>query len=172
VYAVLGGGTTDYAVEIFYEAIKKGKYQCFLSEQSRLPMMYMPDCLRCTAVSYCVSVCALLSGKPHGSPVVVLCFTPCHQELILADNAKLTQRTYNITAVNFTPKELVESIQRVMPSFSATYKPDFRQAIADTWPRSIDDSAARRDWGWKHEYDLDAMTKDMLANLRLRIQPE
>ena len=91
------------------------------------------------------------------------------QELILADSSKLTQRTYNITAVNFTPKELVASIQKVMPSFTATYKPDFRQAIADTWPRSIDDSAARKDWGWRHEYDLDAMTKDMLDNLRPRL---
>ncbi len=91
------------------------------------------------------------------------------QELLLADNSKLTQRVYNITAVNFTPKELVEAIQKQVPGFTATYKPDFRQAIADTWPRSIDDSAARRDWGWKHEYGLEEMTKDMLLNLRPRL---
>jgi threonine 3-dehydrogenase len=94
------------------------------------------------------------------------------QELILADNRKLTQRVYNIGAVSFTPRDVTASIRKLMPSLEVTYKPDFRQAIADTWPRSIDDSHARRDWGWQHSFDLDAMAADMLTNLRPRLQPK
>ena len=91
------------------------------------------------------------------------------QDIIDADNAKLTQRVYNVTAMSFTPSEVAASIAKVIPGFTCGYKPDFRQAIADTWPRSIDDSKARADWGWKPDYDLDAMTRDMLDNLRKKI---
>lgn len=137
--ALPGGGTTDYAVEIYYEALKHGKYSCFLGPQTALPMMYMPDCIRGTV------------------------------ELIEAPAEKLSQRVYNMTAISFTPAQLAESIKKFMPEFTIDYKPDFRQAIADSWPRSIDDSLARKDWAWAHQYDVDAMTKDMLAVLAKRL---
>ncbi|KUF83891.1 hypothetical protein AM588_10001340 [Phytophthora nicotianae] len=141
--ALPGGGTTDYAVEIFYEALKHGKYTCFLKPDAKLPMMYMPDCLKATL------------------------------GLINAPNDCLSQRTYNITAVSFTPEEIVASIQKVMPSFQCDYKPDFRQQIAETWPRSIDDSIARRDWNWQHDFDLDSMVEDMLVKLDAKLsKPE
>lgn len=92
-------------------------------------------------------------------------------ELIEADNSKLKQRTYNMTAVSFTPAQLAESIKKVMPKFEISYAPDFRQKIADSWPRSINDSPARAEWGWKHEYGTDAMTKDMLTELGKRVKP-
>jgi len=134
-----GGGTTDYAVAIFYEAVKYGRYTCFLREDSRLPMMYMPDCLKCT------------------------------MDLMDADFDKLRHHSnFNVTAMSFTAGELAAEIKKRMPSFVCEYKPDFRQAIADSWPASIDDSAAREEWGWRPAYDLGKMTDDMLAALRAR----
>jgi threonine 3-dehydrogenase len=138
--AMPGGGTTDYAVEIYHEALKKKEYKCFLREDSRMPMLYMPDCLDATL------------------------------NLLDAPNANLTQRVYNVTGISFTPKEVAASIQKQIPDFQIRYKPDFRQEIADSWPQSIDDSIASRDWGWKPKYDLDAMTVDMLNVLREKYQ--
>ncbi len=131
-----GGGTTDYAIEIFYEALEEKKYESFLKEDTYLPMMYMPDAIRSTI------------------------------ELMEAPADKITIRTsYNISSMSFSPKEIAAEIKKHIPGFTTTYKPDYRQQIADSWPQSIDDSVARKDWGWKHEYDLPAMTKDMLENL-------
>ena len=128
-----GGGTTDYAVQIYYDAIKYGKFECFLSENSMLPMMYMPDCLKATL------------------------------DLFHADKSRLKHSTgYNIAAFSVTPKDMYESVKKYMPNFEITYKPDFRQAIADSWPNSIDDSRAREEWDWKPAYDLDTMTREML----------
>ena len=135
-----GGGTTDYAVEIFYEAIKNKRYTCFLREDTVLPMMYMPDCIKATI------------------------------DLMEAELAKIKCRTsYNLTAISFSAAELAAEIRKHMPEFTCEYKPDFRQKIADSWPKSIDDSTARKDWGWKHDYDLTAMTNDMLEKLRPRL---
>lgn len=132
-----GGGTTDYAVEIYIEAIEKQKYTCFLSEDTYLPMMYMPDAIRAT------------------------------MELMEAPADKISVRTsYNVAGMSFSPKEIAESIKAQVPDFEMGYKPDSRQAIADSWPQSIDDSVANKDWGWKPQYDLSLMTKDMLENLR------
>jgi len=134
-----GGGTTDYAVAIFYEAVRAGRYTCFLREDTRLPMMYMPDCLKCTL------------------------------DLMDADFAGLRHHAnFNVTAMSFSAGELAAEIKKRMPSFVCEYKPDFRQAIADSWPASIDDSAARREWGWQPSYDLARMTDDMLAALTKR----
>lgn len=134
-----GGGTTDYAVAIYYEAIDKGKYTCFVKEDTKLPMMYMPDAIKGTI------------------------------DLAEADYDKLIHHSdFNHAAMSFTVGELANSIRKHMPDFEVTYEPDFRQAIADSWPNSIDDSAAREEWGWKPDWDLDAMTDDMLKNLRLR----
>lgn len=132
-----GGGTTDYAVAIYYDAIKYGKYTCFVREDTMLPMMYMPDCLNATI------------------------------QLFRADKSKLKHHSdFNLAAMSFDVKELANSIRKHIPEFEIEYKPDFRQAIADTWPRSIDDSAAREEWGWQPKYDLDAMTQDMLKHIR------
>jgi nucleoside-diphosphate-sugar epimerase len=132
-----GGGTTDYAVEIFHEALEEGKYECFLKEDTYLPMMYMPDAIRATI------------------------------ELMEADASKLSVRTsYNISGMSFSPKEIAASIKKHIPSFGITYLPDYRQPIADGWPQSIDDTVARKDWNWKAEYDLEKMTVDMLKNLK------
>ncbi len=134
-----GGGTTDYAVHIFYEAIKFKRYNCFLREDSVLPMMYMPDCIKATI------------------------------DLMEADVSCLTRHSdYNLAAFSFSPTELVAEIHKHLPELACTYNPDFRQKIADSWPRSIDDSAARRDWGWRPDYDLAGMVKDMLDKLGQR----
>lgn len=131
-----GGGTTDYAIEIFHEALEEKKYECFLKEDTFLPMMYMPDAIRATL------------------------------ELMHAPADKISIRTsYNISSMSFSPAQIAEEIKKHIPEFEITYKPDYRQAIADSWPASIDDSIARNDWGWKHEYDLEKMTKEMLDNL-------
>jgi nucleoside-diphosphate-sugar epimerase len=132
-----GGGTTDYAVEIYHEALRKKSYRCFLKEDTYLPMMYMPDAIRATI------------------------------ELMEAPAEKISVRTsYNLSGMSFSPKEISASIQQHIPEFSLRCEPDYRQAIADSWPQSIDDSVARRDWGWKEEFDLEKMTADMLGNLR------
>lgn len=136
-----GGGTTDYAVEIFYEAIKHQRYTCFLREDTVLPMMYMPDCIKGSIDL----MEADLSGLKH------------HAD-------------FNLAAMSFSPAELVAEIKKHIPEFTCEYKPDFRQAIADSWPRTIDDSAAREEWGWEPSYDLAAMTGDMLEKLGQRIR--
>lgn len=134
-----GGGTTDYAVEIFYRAIEEGHYTCFLREETVLPMMYMPDCIKATI------------------------------DLMEADLNQLKHHAdFNLAAMSFSPAELVAEIQKRMPEFTCEYEPDFRQAIADSWPRSIDDSAAREEWDWEPDYDLAAMTADMLETLKQR----
>jgi nucleoside-diphosphate-sugar epimerase len=135
-----GGGTTDYAVHIFYEAIREGRYECFLSADTALPMLYMPDAIKATLE---------LMEAP-------------------ADNIKI-RSSYNLSGFSFTPAELAAIIQKRIPEFSITYKPDFRQAIADSWPASIDDSAARKDWGWRPDYDLEGMVSDMLENISAMI---
>jgi nucleoside-diphosphate-sugar epimerase len=134
-----GGGTTDYAVEIYSEALDNKKYNCFLKEDTYLPMMYMPDAIRAT------------------------------MELMNAPAKDISVRTsYNVAGMSFSPKEITHSIKQHIPDFTINYKPDSRQAIADSWPQSIDDSVANQDWGWKPEFDLDKMTKDMLDNLKLK----
>lgn len=134
-----GGGTTDYAVAIFHEAAKTGRYTCFLKEDTRLPMMYMPDCLKSI------------------------------MDLMEADSGRLRHHSnFNVTAMSFSAGELAAEIRKHLPGFVCTYKPDFRQDIADSWPISIDDSAAREEWGWKPEHDLARMTEDMLRALTER----
>ena len=131
-----GGGTTDYAVEIFHEALEQKKYTCFLKPDTYLPMMYMPDAIRGTI------------------------------ELMEAPASKISVRTsYNFGSMSFSPLDIGNEIKTHIPDFSLDHKPDYRQAIADSWPKSIDDSVARKDWGWKPEYDLERMTSDMLENL-------
>ncbi|HLX91190.1 MAG TPA: NAD-dependent epimerase/dehydratase family protein [Puia sp.] len=132
-----GGGTTDYAIEIFHEALEQGKYTCFLNEDTLLPMMYMPDAIRATV------------------------------ELMEAPRERISVHTsYNVAAITFSPKEIGAEIKKHIPGFEISFTPDYRQAIAESWPQSIDDSTARQDWGWKHEFDLSRMTSDMLANLQ------
>lgn len=132
-----GGGTTDYAVDIFHQALTRKEYTCFLEEDTALPMMYMPDAIRATI------------------------------QLMEAPSAAVRVRTsYNIAALSFTPAELAAEIKKQVYSFTIQYKPDYRQAIADTWPGSIDDSAARLDWNWNHRYDLQRMTVDMLEQIQ------
>lgn len=132
-----GGGTTDYAVEIFHEALEEKNYTCFLGPDTYLPMMYMPDAIRATI------------------------------ELMEAPAEKISVRTsYNISSMSFSPKEIAAAIQQHIPDFTIRYEQDYRQAIADSWPQSIDDSVARKDWGWKEEFDLHRMTGDMIDNLR------
>jgi len=132
-----GGGTTDYAVEIFHEALEEKKYTCFLNEDTYLPMMYMPDAIRATI------------------------------ELMETPVEKISIRTsYNLSGMSFSPKEIAAEIKKHVREFTIEYKPDYRLAIAQSWPQSIDDSVARKDWGWKEEYDLAGMTKDMLENLQ------
>lgn len=132
-----GGGTTDYAVEIFHEALKTGRYTAFLARDTRLPMMYMPDAIRATL------------------------------ELMEAPAGCITERgSYNLAGFSFTPGEIGAEIARHVPGFSLQCEPDFRQAIADSWPQQIIDDAARRDWGWSPRYDLPAMVHDMLTALQ------
>ncbi len=134
-----GGGTTDYAVAIYYDAVKYKKYTCFVKEDTRLPMMYMPDCLKATI------------------------------DLFRADFANLKHHSdFNVGAMSFTVGELAASIKKYIPEFEISYEPDYRQAIADSWPNSLDDSAAREEWGWKPSYDLDAMTQDMLKAIQAK----
>jgi nucleoside-diphosphate-sugar epimerase len=136
-----GGGTTDYAVHIFFEALRHGAYTSFLSADSALPMMYMPDAVRATL------------------------------QLMEAPADRLSIRTsYNLSALSFTPAQLAASMQQHLPHFQMDYAPDFRQAIADSWPASIDDSMARQDWDWQPEWTLDAMVADMLTNIRQKLQ--
>ena len=131
-----GGGTTDYAVEIYHAAKDKEQYECFLQEDTYLPMMYMPDAIRATI------------------------------ELMEAPKEKINIRTsYNLSGMSFSPKEIAEEIKTIIPDFDIIYKPDSRQAIANSWPQSIDDSVAKNDWGWRAEYDLKTMTGDMLENV-------
>lgn len=132
-----GGGTTDYAVDIFFKAIEKGSFECFLREDTRLPMMYMDDAVNATV--------QIMQAKPED----------------------ITVRTsYNLSAMDITPKELASEIQQAIPNFTINYRPDFRQKIADSWPQIIDDTKAREDWNWSHKYTISSMTKDMLKNLQ------
>lgn len=132
-----GGGTTDYAVDIFHQALQQGQYTCFLEAYTRLPMMYMDDAIRATL------------------------------ELMDAPPEKIKVRTsYNLAAMSFTPAELADEIKKHLPEFKIDYKPDERQAIAESWTESIDDSAARQEWGWKNQYDLESMTIEMLTQLK------
>jgi nucleoside-diphosphate-sugar epimerase len=134
-----GGGTTDYAVEIFYEAIKSGRYTCFVEERTVLPMIYMPDCLKATL------------------------------DIMDADLSRLKHHTdFNVAGVSFSAGELASEIRKHIPDFEVSYAPDYRQEIADTWPRSVDDSSAREEWGWEPQYGLESMTSDMLVCLRSR----
>lgn len=133
-----GGGTTDYAVEIYHDALEDGSYTSFLKKDTYLPMMYMPDAIRATI------------------------------ELMEAPSDKISIRhSYNLSSMSFSPEEIGAEIRNHIPNFTLNYEPDFRQQIADGWPQSIDDSVARTDWGWKHEYDLKKMTEDMLHHLRI-----
>lgn len=131
-----GGGTTDYAVDIFYKAIADKKYECFLSSETKMPMMYMDDAIEAT---------------------INIMKAP-------AEDIKI-HSSYNLAAMSFTPTEIAAEIKKHIPEFTITYEPDFRQKIADSWPASIDDSSAREDWNWKHTFDLESMTKDMLEHL-------
>ncbi len=131
-----GGGTTDYAIDIFHAALKTRRYTCFLGPDTRLPMMYMPDAIRATL------------------------------ELMDAPGEQVKERgSYNLAAVSFTPEEIAAAIRKHIPDFEIHYAPDFRQQIADSWPRSIDDSVARNQWGWRAQFDLDGIVADMLENL-------
>lgn len=137
--ALPGGGTTDYAVEIFYKAVEGEPYTCFLKESTRLPMMYMPDCLKAT------------------------------MDLMEADFGRLRHHgDFNVGSMSFSAGELAAEIARRVPGFRVEYRPDERQAIADSWPESVDDSAARAEWGWEPSFDLPSMTKDMLERLSVR----
>jgi nucleoside-diphosphate-sugar epimerase len=139
--AEAGGGTTDYAVEIFYDAIKSGKYECFLSEDIALPMMYMDDAVKATI------------------------------DLMETDAENVQVRSsYNLGGISFTAAELTEELRKYVPELEVTYKPDFRQEIAESWPRSISDEQAQKDWGWKDEYDLEKMVKVMYENIKKKLQ--
>jgi nucleoside-diphosphate-sugar epimerase len=132
-----GGGTTDYAVDIYHKALKEGAYECFLSEDSALPMMYMDDAIRATI------------------------------EIMQAPAEAIRIRSsYNLSGISFTPSEIAAEIKKYHPNFSVTYKPDFRQKIANSWPASIEDKEAREDWNWRHKFNLESMTIEMLTNLK------
>ncbi|TDE00007.1 L-threonine 3-dehydrogenase [Flavobacterium sandaracinum] len=132
-----GGGTTDYAVDIFHKALADKTYECFLSSETKMPMMYMDDAIAAT---------------------IQIMQAPVEEIKI--------RSSYNLAAMSFTPTEITAEIKKHIPEFTITYNPDFRQKIADSWPASIDDAEARKDWNWKHEYDLESMTVDMLEHLK------
>jgi len=134
-----GGGTTDYAVEIYYKAIEQGSYDCFVKEDTRLPMMYMPDCIKATID---LMEAPFENLKHHGD--------------------------FNVGSMSFSVADLADEIRKHIPGFTATYSPDYRQEIADSWPASVDDSVAREEWGWNPSYDISSMTKDMLEKLGQR----
>lgn len=134
-----GGGTTDYAIEIFYEALKSKRYTSFLKPNTTLPMMHMDDCLLGTL------------------------------QLLKADDSIFTQRTFNLAGISFSPQELAEEISHHIPEFEIEYKPDYRQQIAETWPESIDDSEARSQWGWHHQFEIGDLVEDMLSNLSRKL---
>ena len=136
--AAPGGGTTDYAVDIYLQAIEKGSYTCYLKEDTTMPMMYMPDAIKATL-------------QIMESP---------------ADKIKI-RSSYNLAGMSFSPQEIAGEIRKTIPGFTISYQPDFRQAIADSWPQSINDAEARQHWGWKPEYDLGKMTQDMIAQISL-----
>jgi len=132
-----GGGTTDYAVDIFYKALSEKKYECFLSSETKMPMMYMDDAIAATI------------------------------QIMQSPKEKIKIRSsYNLSAMSFTPTEIAAEIKKHIPEFTISYSPDFRQKIADSWPASIDDNSARKDWGWNHQFDISSMTKDMLEHLK------
>ena len=138
-----GGGTTDYAVDIFHKAIKNENYECFLSNSTTLPMIYMEDVIRATI------------------------------DLMDAPKEAITIRTsYNLAGFSFDPAQLTKAIQKIYPDFHVTYNPDFRQKIADSWPMSIDDSDARKDWNWNPKHSIDSMTRDMIQNLKIKFSKE
>ncbi|CAG2534593.1 Nucleoside-diphosphate-sugar epimerase [Maribacter dokdonensis] len=135
-----GGGTTDYAVEIYHKALSEGSYTCFLEEDTKLPMMFMDDAIRATL------------------------------QIMEAPSENIKERSaYNLAAMSFTPKEMAKNIKAVIPEFKIAYEPDFRQEIANSWPSSIDDSSAQKDWNWKAEFDLEKTTETMLENLKNRV---
>lgn len=134
-----GGGTTDFAVDIYIKAIQNIPYECYIDENTVLPFMHMPDAIKAIV------------------------------ELAKPENSALTRRVYNIHALSLTPAQIVESVRKYYPDFQITYKPDYRQAIAESWPHSLDDSAARRDWNWQPDFDLEAMTRDMLEKLKKKL---
>jgi nucleoside-diphosphate-sugar epimerase len=132
-----GGGTTDYAVDIFYKALSEKKYECFLSSETKMPMMYMDDAIAATI------------------------------QIMQSPKEKIKIRSsYNLSAMSFTPTEIAAEIKKHIPDFNISYNPDFRQKIADSWPASIDDNSARKDWGWNHQFDIESTTKDMLEHLK------
>ena len=138
-----GGGTTDYAVEIFYDAVRKGSYECFLKEDTSLPMLFMPDAIKATI------------------------------DLMEAENSKISvHNSYNLGGFSVTPDRLYREIKKHVPDFSISYKPDFRQAIADSWPESIDDTVARKDWGFDYKYDMDKMTGIMMEEIGRKLGKE
>lgn len=138
-----GGGTTDYAVEIYHKAVKNEVFKCYLKQDTRLPMIYMDDAIRATL------------------------------EIMNAPKDAIKTRTsYNLAGVSFTPHDVVTSIQKIIPNFKIEYHPDFRQAIADNWPKSIDDSQAKTDWGWQPQFNLDDITKTMITNLKLKYKTQ
>ena len=136
-----GGGTTDYAVEIYYEAIRKGRYECFLNKYTALPMLFMPDAIQATI------------------------------QLMEAERSRLSVHSaYNLGGMSLTPDQLAREIRKELPGFKVSYAPDFRQAIADTWPQSVDDSTARNDWGFKQNYNLERMSRIMLKEIRDKLK--
>lgn len=138
-----GGGTTDYAVEIYHKAITEGYYNCFLSDDTELPMMFMEDAINATLM------------------------------LMEANREQVTLRSsYNISAISFTPNQIVKSIKKVLPNFKVSYTTDYRQSIADSWPKSVDDAKAREDWNWKPSYNLEAITEEMLKQLSVKYRNE